>query len=300
MSHAPSRSSRPAVLSAVGAAALYALNTPFSKLLLGDVSPRMLAALLYLGAGSGMLLVRFFDRIAGSVRLETPLTRRDLPYTAGMVALDIAAPIFLMTGLSETTASNAALLNNFEIVATALIALLLFREPISRRLWLAIALVTLASALLSFEDASSLSFSRGSPLVLLACVCWGFENNCTRRISGRDPVEIVIVKGFGSGLGALCVALLLGERLPAALPLLGALLLGFVAYGLSILLYLYAQRGLGAARTSAYYALAPFFGAALSFLLLRDAFSPGFALALALMAAGAALALPPQSALSRD
>ena len=300
MSHAPSRSSRPAVLSAVGAAALYALNTPFSKLLLGDVPPRMLAALLYLGAGSGMLLVRFFDRIAGSVRLETPLTRRDLPYTAGMVALDIAAPIFLMTGLSETTASNAALLNNFEIVATALIALLLFREPISRRLWLAIALVTLASALLSFEDASSLSFSRGSPLVLLACVCWGFENNCTRRISGRDPLEIVIVKGFGSGLGALCVALLLGERLPPALPLLGALLLGFVAYGLSILLYLYAQRGLGAARTSAYYALAPFFGAALSFLVLRDAFSPGFALALALMAAGAALALPPQSALSRD
>ena len=246
------------MLCAVGAAALYALNKPFSKLLLGDVPPRMLAALLYLGAGSGMLLVRFFDRIAGRVRLETPLTRWDLPYTAGMVALDIAAPIFLMTGLSETTASNAALLNNFEIVATALIALLLFREPISRRLWLAIALVTLASALLSFEDASSLSFSRGSPLVLLACVCWGFENNCTRRISGRDPLEIVIVKGFGSGLGALCVALLLGERLPAALPLLGALLLGFVAYGLSILLYLYAQRGLGAARTSAYYALAPF------------------------------------------
>lgn len=221
MSHAPSRSSRPAVLCAVGAAALYALNTPFSKLLLGDVPPRMLAALLYLGAGSGMLLVRFFDRIAGRVRLEPPLTRRDLPYTAGMVALDIAAPIFLMTGLSETTASNAALLNNFEIVATALIALLLFREPISRRLWLAIALVTLASALLSFEDASSLSFSRGSPLVLLACVCWGIENNCTRRISGRDPLEIVIVKGFGSGLGALCVALLLGGRLPAALPLLG-------------------------------------------------------------------------------
>ena len=300
MSHAPSRSSRPAVFCAVGAAALYALNTPFSKLLLGDVPPRMLAALLYLGAGLGMLLVRFFDLIAGRDRPENPLTQRDLPYTAGMVALDIAAPIFLMTGLSETTASNAALLNNFEIVATALIALLLFREPISRRLWLAIALVTLASALLSFEDASSLSFSRGSPLVLLACVCWGFENNCTRRISGRDPLEIVIVKGFGSGLGALCVALLLGERLPAALPLLGALLLGFVAYGLSILLYLYAQRGLGAARTSAYYALAPFFGAALSFLLLRDAFSPGFALALALMAAGAALALPPQSALSRD
>ena len=251
---------------AVGAAALYALNTPFSKLLLGDVPPRMLAALLYLGAGLGMLLVRFFDRIAGRDRPENPLTQRDLPYTAGMVALDIAAPIFLLTGLSETTASNAALLNNFEIVATALIALLLFREPISRRLWLAIALVTLASALLSFEDASSLSFSRGSPLVLLACVCWGFENNCTRRISSRDPVEIVIVKGFGSGLGALCVALLLDERLPAALPLLGALLLGFVAYGLSILLYLYAQRGLGAARTSAYYALAPFFwcGAVLS------------------------------------
>ena len=298
MSHAPSRSSRPAVFCAVGAAALYALNTPFSKLLLGDVPPRMLAALLYLGAGSGMLLVRFFDRIAGRVRLENPLTRRDLPYTADMVALDIAAPIFLMTGLSETTASNAALLNNFEIVATALIALLLFWEPISRRLWLAIALVTLASALLSFEDASSLSFSRGSPLVLLACVCWGFENNCTRRISSWDPVEIVIVKGFGSGLGALCVALLLGERLPAALPLLGAPgLCGLRAQHPSLSLRA-ARSGRGAHERL----LCPrsFFWCGLSFLLLRDAFSPGFALALALMAAGAALALPPQSALSRD
>ena len=251
---------------AILAAVLYSLSAPLSKQLLASVSATMMAALLYLGAGLGMCAVRLGQRALNTPRREQSLARADLPYVAGMVALDIAAPIFLMTGLSETTASNAALLNNFEIVATALIALLLFREPISRRLWLAIALVTLASALLSFEDASSLSFSRGSPLVLLACVCWGFENNCTRRISSRDPVEIVIVKGFGSGLGALCVALLLDERLPAALPLLGALLLGFVAYGLSILLYLYAQRGLGAARTSAYYALAPFFwcGAVLS------------------------------------
>lgn len=272
---------------AVLAAALYALSTPVSKLLLTRFSPTLLAAFLYLGAGAGMLATGLLQSRLGRPGTEQRLDRSDLPYAAAMVALDIAAPILLLLGLTGTAAANAALLNNFEIVATAVIALAVFGEAVSRRLWLGIGLVTLASGLLCVEDAGSLTFSRGSLLVVLACVCWGFENNCTRRLSGKDPLEIVVVKGFGSGTGSLLVGLVLGERLPPARYLLSALALGYVAYGLSIFFYIRAQRALGAARTSAYYAAAPFIGAALSFAVLRE--QPGrlYFPALAVMAAGA-------------
>ena len=277
---------RGAIACAVAAAALYALNAPFSKLLLRDVPATMMAAFLYLGAGAGMLLLGLFRKRLGLGATEQHLSRRDLPYTLGMIILDIAAPIFLMLGLARTTAANASLLNNFEIVATSAIAFVCFREKISLRLLLALTLITLSSLILSFEDASSLTFSIGSLFVLMACVCWGFENNCTRMMSASDPLEIVVIKGFGSGLGALFVSFLLGESLPAPSMILPALLLGFVAYGLSIFFYVYAQRSLGAARTSAYYALAPFIGVALSFLFFRDLPSLSFYLALALLMIG--------------
>lgn len=278
------------IFSAILAAAFYALNAPLSKWLLAEVPPTMMAALLYLGAGGGMALVRAGQRAVGRIPREAPLARDDLPYTVGMVVLDIAAPIFLMIGLTRTTAANVSLLNNFEIVATALIALGLFGERISRRLWAAIVFVTVSSILLSVEDSSSFSFSLGSVFVLLACTCWGLENNCTRSIADKDPLQIVVVKGFGSGAGSLVIALMLGERLPAPGYALGALALGFVAYGLSIRFYIYAQRGLGAAKTSAYYALAPFLGAGLSLVLFRQRPQPYFWAALLLMAVGTWLA----------
>lgn len=281
---------RASIVWALLAAALYAISSPVSKALLDDVPPTMMAALLYLGAGLGMLLLGLVRRRAGLGESERRLTRSDLPYTVGMIALDIAAPICLMAGLASTTSANASLLNNFEIVATSLIALLVFGEAISRRLWLAIGLITLSSLILSFEDASSLSFSSGSLLVLAACVCWGFENNCTRMMSQGDPLEIVVLKGFGSGLGSLAIAFAAGESIPAPPYVLGALLLGFLAYGLSIFFYVYAQRQLGAAKTSAYYAIAPFIGAGLSLVLFRAWPEPAFWVALAIMAAGAYLA----------
>ncbi|MCI7657937.1 DMT family transporter [Anaerotignum sp.] len=279
-------SQKTAIFWAVLAAGLYALNAPVSKLLLEEVPPTMMAALLYLGAGVGLVLVRLVQRMAGKGKKEVPLTKKDMPYTVGMVVLDIAAPIFLMVGLTMTTAANASLLNNFEIVATAVIALFIFREAISRRLWLAIVLVTISSAILSVEDMSSFTFSYGSIFVLLACVCWGLENNCTRMISHKDPLEIVVIKGFGSGLGSLVLAFCLGEN---ALPLVYGvctLLLGFVAYGLSIFFYIYAQRYLGAAKTSAYYALAPFMATALSLVIFREKPSISFLIALWIMAMG--------------
>ncbi|OUQ33712.1 DMT family transporter [Faecalibacterium sp. An122] len=269
------------------AAALYAISTPVSKLLLQDVAPTMMAGLLYLGAGIGMFGLGMVRRGVKALPHENHLTRRDLPYTVGMVLLDIAAPICLMVGLTRTTSANASLLNNFEIVATALIALMVFREKISRRLWLAIGLITLSSMILSFEDAASLDFSFGSLFVLAACICWGFENNCTRMMSASDPLEIVVIKGFGSGLGSLVLALAVGEPLPPLQVLPVVLVLGFVAYGLSIFFYVYAQRRLGAAKTSAYYAVAPFIGVLLSRLILQEAFTQVFLIALAIMMAGA-------------
>lgn len=281
---------RPAIFMAILAATLYALNSPVSKLLLSRIPSTMMAALLYLGAGIGMLAIRIIQRRMGVAAKEAPLSRSDLPYTIGMVLLDIAAPICLMIGLTMTTAANASLLNNFEIVATSIIALCVFRESISKRLWAAIALVTLSSMILSVEDAGSFQFSFGSLFVLLACVCWGFENNCTRMLSGKDPLEIVVIKGFGSGIGSLCIALAIGERLPDAMPLLCALLLGFVAYGLSIYFYIRAQRTLGAAKTSTYYAVAPFIGAGLSLLIFRELPTAAFLVALLIMGAGTYLA----------
>jgi len=271
---------------AILAAALYALNAPVSKLLLASVPPTMMAAFLYLGAGAGMLAVGAVRRAVEKKPSQRRLTRKDLPYTIGMILLDIAAPIFLMIGLSTTASANVSLLNNFEIVATSLIALLIFKETISRRLWLAIGLITLSSVVLSVEDASSFHFSIGSLFVILACICWGFENNCTRMMSESDPLEIVVIKGFGSGLGSLLLALVLDEPLPAPGLIPAILLLGFVSYGLSIFFYVSAQRGLGAALTSAFYAVAPFIGVLLSLLIFRALPGLRFFVALAIMAVG--------------
>ena len=256
-----------AIMLAVLAAALYAISTPVSKVMLQLVPPTMVAAFLYLGAGIGvgtMMLVR--DK-RSKASAEERLHRCDVPYAAAMVVLDIIAPILMMYGLRTCSAANTSLLNNFEIVATALIALLFFSEAVGRRLWMAIALVTIASILLSLDDGSigeALTFSRGSLLVLGATVCWGLENNCTRQIADRDPMQIVTIKGFGSGLGALAIAFAISEHLPQWQHIAIILLLGYVAYGLSIYFYTYAQRTIGAAKTSTYYALAPFIGALLS------------------------------------
>jgi drug/metabolite transporter (DMT)-like permease len=267
------------------AAALYALSAPLAKLLLREMPGMLMAALLYLGAGLGMAATGMCKKRNGSGG-ALRLARAERPYAVWMVLLDMAAPALLMLGLKETAAANASLLNNFEIVVTATAAMLFFGEAVSRRLWLAIALITLSSAILSFECSGSLQFSRGSALVLLASACWGFENNCTRRLSANDPMKIVVVKGIGSGLGNLVIALALGEAAGRLQPILGALLLGFVAYGLSIYFYVLAQRALGAAKTSAYYAAAPFIGVMLSFLIFRDAPGASFWVALGLMAAG--------------
>ena len=268
------------------AALLYGISSPVSKLLLVELPPTLMAALLYLGAGLGMLGINLYKHLMKQEAREARMTAKELPYIIGMIGLDIAAPILLMVGLTLTTSSNAALLNNFEIVATTLIALFIFKEAVGKRMWLAIGLITLSSILLSINDLSSFSFSIGSIFVLLACVAWGFENNCTRMLSLKDPLQIVVVKGFGSGLGSLIICIAIQSFSFNGLYISCALLLGFVAYGMSIFLYIKAQRDLGAARTSAFYAAAPFIGVLISWVVLREPITGTFMAALAIMLIG--------------
>ena len=272
---------------AILAAALYAINAPFSKILLEFMPPTLMAGFLYVGAGIGMIFIALMRKIKKYEAKELKLTKSELPYTIAMIVLDIAAPICLLFGLNSTTAANASLLNNFEIVATAIIALMVFKEKISTRLWFGIFFVTLSCGILSFEDVSSLRFSYGSLFVLLATICWGFENNCTRKISSKDPLQIVLLKGIFSGIGSLIIGLFIGERIEALWCTVAVLCVGFVAYGLSIYFYVYAQRLLGAARTSAYYAVAPFIAAILSLIIFREIPDVTYFVALVLMIVGA-------------
>lgn len=284
-------SKKSAVVFALLAAVLYGIQIPFSKLLESRLDSFFLAALLYLGAGFGMLAVRAAEQHKAHRRSEAPLEKKDLPYIILMILLDVAAPVLLLTGLRLSSAGTVSLLSNFEITATALLAVLIFHEAVGKRLWISIALITLASFLLSVEDLAAVRLSPGSLLVLLACAVWGLENNCTRKLSGKSPMQIVIFKGCGSGSGALILTLLFGRIAGPALYIILASVLGFAAYGLSIYFYIKAQRELGAARTSAFYAAAPFVGVLLSWLILHEKITWTFLLALLVMIAGSAFGI---------
>jgi drug/metabolite transporter (DMT)-like permease len=272
-----------AIFLALAAAFLYSLSAPLSKMLMAQFSPSYMAGLLYLGAGLGMIPLCLSEKSAS--RKPVPdtrkITRQDFPYIVLMVLFDVAAPILLMLSLSKVPASNISLINNFEIAATSLIAFYIFKEKISKRLWLGIFLVSAAGFILSFEVKESLSFSPYSVFAFLACIIWGFENNCTKKLSECNPSKIVIIKGLGSGSGAILVALIAGEKFHFSALIIPALLLGFFSYGLSVFTYIRAQRFLGAAKTSAYYSINPFIGSLLSVVLYRE--FPGFTFCLAFL-----------------
>lgn len=265
------------------AAFLYALNIPLSKMLSDKAGAVMTAGFLYLGAGVGLFIYGAIARLFKVKAKTEKLNKSDLPFVIGMVVLDIIAPILLMLGIRQTTASSASLLNNFEIVATTLIALLIFKEKVSFKLWIAIILVVISGIILSLDGVESFTFNGGSLLVLGACVCWGFENNCTRKISNKSATEIVVIKGIFSGLGSLIVAFIVKEKLPSIQVVASIMLLGFVAYGLSIKFYVTAQSELGASKTSAYYSISPFVGVLLGVIFLSERPNANFYVGLVVM-----------------
>ncbi|HND94018.1 MAG TPA: DMT family transporter [Anaerolineales bacterium] len=283
-------STLPFILQALIAALFFGASAPIAKLLLGDdIAPIFLAAFLYLGSGAGTFLFRLTQRMR-SKDAEADIKSPDIKWLAGaIIAGGILAPIILMISLQNTPASTASLLLNFEGVGTTLIALLFFKEAIGRRAWIAILVITLASIFLSTNFDGGFGLSLGALGIILACVLWGVDNNFTRNISGKDPLAIVAWKGLVAGTFSFFLAYFLGNALPSLTVILGTLVLGFVSYGLSTMLFIRSMRGLGAARTSALYGTAPLAGVLLSIFLFGEIPSFSFVIAAVLMIGGALL-----------
>lgn len=279
------------MLQALGAAVLFGASAPLSKLLLRDVQPIPLAALLYLGSGMVALIViqfQFVLNLRSDHRppMEAPISRNEVPWLTGAIfAGGVIAPIILMFSLKVTQASTASLLLNFEIVATTLIAATFFRESTGQRVWVSMTAITLGAILLSWEG-SHWGLSLGALGVLLACILWGLDNNFTRNISSKDPISIVAIKGFGAGLFSLVISHILGNRLPGIGKVLEVMVLGSLSYGVSIMLFIRSMRGLGAARTSTLFGTAPFMGAILSLIIFREIPGAIFFLAFLIMVFG--------------
>ncbi|MEN9362442.1 MAG: hypothetical protein RL095_3977 [Verrucomicrobiota bacterium] len=271
----------PGILAALAAAALFGFGTPLAKLLLGDSSPWLMAALLYLGAGIGLLGWR---RLSSQARLVLP--RRELGWFAGAVLFGgIAGPLLLMWGLQRLPASSASLLLNAEGVLTALLAWFVFKENFDRRIAIGMAAIVAGALILSWPDKLEAASLLPALAVTGACLCWAVDNNLTRKVSLSDGTWIAMVKGLVAGSVNLVIAIGLGCDFPSP-PRLGAcLLLGFFSYGLSLALFIVALRHLGAARSGAYFSLAPFLGAALA-LALGETASAQLLLAALLMGFG--------------
>jgi len=281
--------------------ALFGASTPLAKLLVGGTGPVVLAGLLYLGAFAGMALVTVVAMAArgggdgpggggGGGGAGSRLRRQDVPWLAGAtVSGGIIAPNDLMAGLERTTGFTASLLLNLEGVATALIAGLVFAEHTGPRLWGALACMTAGGVLLSWDPSSGGLSLAGPALLVVAGAAWGVDNNLTRRISDRDPVQIAMVKGLVAGSASLALGLALGAGVPAAPGVMYALLLGSLGYGASLVLFVRALRVMGASRTGAFFSMAPFVGAAVALAVLREGLAWAMLPAAALMASGTAL-----------
>jgi drug/metabolite transporter (DMT)-like permease len=254
---------RTGILLALLSAALFGASTPLAKLLLGAVSPWMMAGLLYLGAGTGLAAIHAFRAALRLPAAEAPLRRADMPWL-GLVILSggLGGPLLLMFGLAHTGAASASLLLNLEGLATMGIAWVVFRENVDRRLLLGAFAILAGAALLSWQGRASLDLGAG--LIAGACLCWGIDNNLTRKLSSADPVQIAMLKGLVAGAVNVALALGAGGHFPAPGLLAAAGLAGFLGYGVSLVLFVLALRHLGTARTGAYFSLAPFVGAAIA------------------------------------
>ncbi|MHB0998318.1 MAG: DMT family transporter [Armatimonadota bacterium] len=279
------------IIYAITAAVLFGISAPIAKLLLGQVDPVPLAGLLYLGSGVGLLILNIALGLTDRhVQREARLTRRDMSRVfVATLAGGVAAPIVLMYSLRYTPAATASLLLTFEGVATVIIARIVYKEPIGRLLWIAMACITTASVLLSVNNNAAWGISLGALGVLAACILWGVDNNLTNTVSAKNPVTIVIIKGLGAGVFSLALAVSIGSPIPQLSPALLTMALGFFTYGLSIVLFIRAMRDLGAARASAYFGTAPFIGSALSFVIFRTTPSLQFLVGAVILIAGTIL-----------
>ncbi len=270
------------VAAALAAGALFGAGTPLAKLLLGQMSPWLLAALLYLGSGVGLWLVRMLRR-APRTRLQSGDWRW---LAAATLVGGVLGPVLLMLGLSAMRASDASLLLNAEGVLTTLLAWFVFKENFDRRIALGMVCIVLGAVMLSWPDATQPAPVWPALAVLGACAAWAVDNNLTRKVALADPSFIAMTKGLAAGSTNLALAMALGMHWPAPMIVVGAGLLGFASYGVSLTLFVIALRHLGTARTGAYFSIAPFAGALLSVLLLGEPLTPLLLAATSLMGLG--------------
>ena len=276
------------VIVALGSAALFGMSTPLAKILVGSVSPLVLAGLLYAGSGLGLAVILAGRRFRAPEASSIVLPRRaEWIWLAGAIFFGgVAGPVALMYGLVTSAASTASLLLNLEAVFTALLAWFVFRENFDRRVLLGMAAIVAGGLLLVWTPGAQGEPSPGLVLIAVACLCWAIDNNLTRRVSASDAVLVAGLKGLVAGAVNLGLALLAGQALPP-LGVLGlALAVGFLGYGVSLVLFVLALRHLGTARAGAYFSVAPFFGAGLAVLMQGDAVTIQFVAAGLLMAIG--------------
>jgi drug/metabolite transporter (DMT)-like permease len=267
------------------AAALFGASTPFAKLLIGEHSPVLLAGLLYLGSGIGLALARL---IRDRGWRPSDLTRSEWPWLMGAIIFGgVLGPVALLFGLTYTSGSTASLLLNLEAVLTAVIAWVIFKENADRRIVLGMAAIVAGGVVLSFSGTGADSAGWIGPLAITAaCLCWAIDNNLTRRVSASDALFIATCKGLIAGTVNAALALSLGAALPGMIETGATMSVGLLGYGVSLVLFVLALRGLGTARTGAYFSTAPFFGAAVALVLLDEPTSPAFWIAAGLMAGG--------------
>lgn len=272
----------PGVVAALGSALLFGAGTPLAKALLADVSPWMLAGLLYLGAGLGLLIWRLARR-APRVRLP----KREIPWlAAAIVCGGMLAPLLLMVGLTGMPATGASLLLNAEGVFTVALAWVVFKENVDRRVAVGVVAIVAGALVLSWPGQAQFAGIWPAAAIVGACFLWAVDNNLTRRVSFADSTWIAMAKGLVAGTANLALALVAGSRLPSVTVIAAALIVGFFAYGASLALFVVALRLLGTARTGAYFSVAPFFGAILAVVLLGEDLTPQLLLAGGLMALG--------------
>lgn len=282
------------IIYALLAAILFGASTPLAKTMMVNLAPVMLAGLLYLSSGVGLMiwyLLRQFHQRQDPHQTGN-LMSKDLPWLAAATLFGgIAGPILLMTGLALTPASSASLLLNMEGVLTAMLAWFVFKENFDRRIFIGMVLIVTAGILLTWEQVPTLGVPWGAIAILGACLCWAIDNNFTRQIASSDAVAIAGMKGLVAGTVNLTIALSFGSALPHWPALLTIGLIGFAGYGLSLVFFVLALRHLGTARTGAYFSAAPFAGAVLSLTLLGESPTGFFWLALTLMLTGICLHL---------
>jgi drug/metabolite transporter (DMT)-like permease len=280
---------RTAVLYALASALLFGISTPAAKVLLGSVHPALLAGVFYCGAGCGVAMMRRLGatRLAGAHAAEVAVGRRDLPWLAGAIACGgVVGPLLLMAGLTQTGAATASLLLTLEGAATALIAWIVFHENVNMRVGLGMICLVAGVAFLSWSGIPTIERLAGPLAIVAACIAWGLDNNLTRKVSLSDPLQIVQYKGLVAGPVNVVLGLWAGGALPTISTTLIAAGVGFVGYGISLVLFVLALRHLGGARTSAYFSTAPFFGAIASVIALGEPVTAGLLAAGALMGLG--------------